>query len=469
MTEPLIGNNLKAERIAAGFETVDELAERAGIDPTWCSYIEDGKVLAGRDDYERLLAALGDIPANRIYERNWRQLTMIDQPPGPPSGMAGPVEMWRNWRDEGHLMMSREELNFFDQQPGPDHEAEVYVNMSCGTQRSPHLLQDTVTVLTALGISFVAAAGPSAGCCGKPIAMNHSEKAYERHRTSRIQRSRAWGATVHVNWCGACQQISTAAAARDELRDGIAHPVREMQLIPFLEERIRELGDSVPWKKEVHRRVLAEGHPGHGNVHLHSQRMIPKLLSMVPGVRVTGFYDGWWEDSPCATFGLEGSRPPAWSKRPETAAEMDDHRRRLAADVRARGADTVSCMHFACHQMWSRYAGDALDVTAPISVLAEALDCRHPDRYQEAVRHGDPRRLLEESRPRWQSWGMTEQRATEMAESICTPGSGTKYIVNVAPDEADANSFAMTRRVQAGSYCGGCGNGGCQTHMEPVF
>jgi hypothetical protein len=461
--EPLIANNLKAERIAAGFKTVADLAERAGIDPAWCSSIENGKVLASREEYERLLEALGDIPANRIYDRTWRQLTLIDQAPG--YGMAGVSRMWRQWRDEGHLLMSRNELNYFDQQPGPDHEAEVYVNMSCGTQRSPHLLQDTVSVLRALGVSFVAAAGPGAGCCGKPIFMNKSETAYERHRTSRIERSQAWGATTHVNWCGACQQMSTATAARHELADGIVHPVREVQLIPFLEERVRALGDKVPWKQDLRRRILAEGHPGHSNVHYASQRSIPRLLSMVPGVEVTGFYDGWWELSPCAAFGLEGSPAPAWTERPETPDELEDHRRRLAADIRARGADTVSTMHFTCHQMWSRYASDELDVVHPISVLAEALDCAHPDRYQAAARHGDPQRLLAESRERWLSWGMAEPRAAEMAESLCSFGSGWgKYVVNVTLEEDDTKAYATTRRVNAGSFCGGCGGGGCQVH-----
>lgn len=459
MPEPLIANNLRAERVAAGFETVEELAEKAGIDPTWCAYIEDGEVLASREEYERLLAALGDIPANRIYEGTWRQLTMIDRRPN----MAAQAHLWRAWRDERQLMMSRDELNFYDRHPGLDHDVDVYVNMSCGTQRSPHLLLDTVRVLEALGVSFVAGAGPGAACCGKPIARNSTPEAFERHRTSRIERSQAWGASVHVNWCGGCQQTATAAAARHELTGQGVHPVREVQLIPFLEERVRVLGDKAPWKKDVRRRVLAEGHSGQSNVHYGSQLLIPKLLSMVPGVEVAGLYDGWWELSPCAAFGLEGSPAPAWTERPESHEELEEHRRRLAADVRARGADTVTCMHFACHQMWSRYASDDLDVVHPISVLAEALDCAHPDRYQEAVRHGDAKRLLEESRPRWESWRMSEQRAAEVAEAICTVGSAA----NVGYEEQDAKSYATTRRYQAGSFCGGCGGGGCQTHIEP--
>jgi transcriptional regulator with XRE-family HTH domain len=452
MTEQLISNNVRAERIAAGIETVEELAERAGIDATWCSHIEDGRVLPTRDEYERLLAALGDIPPNRLYKMSWRQLTMIDEFPKSRSDISA---MWRDWRDESRLLMSRDELNYFDRQPGPDHRAQVYVNMSCGTQRSPHLLQDTVGVLEALGVDFIAAAGPGAGCCGKPLALSGQDGAFERHREGRIARSVDWGASVHVNWCGACQQTSTASAARLELADGIVHPVREIQLLPYLEETVRELGDRVPWKREARRRVLAEGHEI-SNVHADMHDAIPRLLAMVPGVEVVGKYDGWSELSPCAATAREGSPPPAWTQRPETPQEMADHRARLAADVRARGADTVACSHQSCHQQWSRYASDQLAVLHPVSVLAEALDCAHPDRFQAAVQHGDPRRLVDESRPRWQSWGLTEERAAEVAGSICDNAWRTQYM-----KEINATS------VEAGRSCpGGCG--GCQRHSAPT-
>jgi Fe-S oxidoreductase len=460
--QQLIANNLRAERIRAGFESVEELAERAGMDATWCSYIEEGRVLATSEELDLLLAALGGIPGSRIYEQTWRQLTLSKDPGYVMDTIA---KMWRAWRDESHLLMSREEINFYDRSPGLDHEAEVYVNLSCGTQRSPHLLQDTVSVMEALGVSFVAAAGPGAGCCGKPLFRGGPEGAYERHRTNRIERSQAWGATTHVNWCGACQQTSTAAAARHELLEGVTHPVREIQLIPFLRERVSELGDRVRWKKDVHRRIVAEGHPGMSEVHAGAQRDIAELLSMVPGVEVAGVYDGHSVLSPCATFGLEGSRPPEWTQRPETSTEREDHRRRLAAEIHGRGADTVSCMHQTCHQKWSRYASDELTVAHPVSVLAEALGCAHPDRFQEAVRHGDPQRLLDEARPRWEAWGITEARATELAESIC--GMSADDFVPLRDIEDDPESYAMQRRMSAGLSCGG-GCGGCTTHSVPV-
>src|SRR5262245_9130865 len=112
MAEPLIVNNVKAERLAAGIGTVADLAERAGIDPSWCAYIEEGLVLPTADEYRRLLAALGDIPAARLYPRAWRQLTKVDGLAG--GSIAGTARMWKTWHDESHMLMSQDELNYFD-------------------------------------------------------------------------------------------------------------------------------------------------------------------------------------------------------------------------------------------------------------------------------------------------------------------------------------------------------------------
>lgn len=62
-------NRLEDERAAAGIKTQRELAEMAGIDASWYSRIESGRVLATRDELEKLATALGDIPLSRIYDR----------------------------------------------------------------------------------------------------------------------------------------------------------------------------------------------------------------------------------------------------------------------------------------------------------------------------------------------------------------------------------------------------------------
>ncbi|MGH9245974.1 MAG: heterodisulfide reductase-related iron-sulfur binding cluster [Acidimicrobiales bacterium] len=419
-----------------------ELAARADIDPAWYVHIEAGRVLPTNDELGRLTTVLGGIPSSRLYVLNYRQVIGEGTDYGSVSGFGGTFRMWS---DICHMLVTPEELTWFERQPGLDHRVDVFMNMSCGTQNTPHLLLDTVSVLDTLGVSFVAAAG-TAACCGKPFRSNGRTDLGERMSVAHRDRSRAWGAQVHVNWCTACQVTSTVAAARRELVDGVEHPVREVQVLTFLDERIRELGDRVPWKKEVRRRVLAEGHAAWSPVHREAHEAVARLLALVPGVEVVGFYDGFSDDSPCTARGREpDSSPPAWVRQPQTPELISAHRTRLADQAQSRGADTISCQHQGCHLIWSRYASERLEVRHAVSILAEALGCVHPDRFQAAARLGSPEEFVAQTRSIWQSWGMSEDRALELAQSISDP---------TFADQAVNRS------------CGG--DGPCQNHLIPI-
>jgi transcriptional regulator with XRE-family HTH domain len=414
---PPIPNGIEAERIAHGIETRQELAERADLDPLALAQIEAGRVLPTRDELDRLVAAFDDLPADRLYSMSWRQIIGAHRSDETPSDRS---RMFRDWSDRGHMLVARNELTWFERQPTTEGPVDAYVNLSCGTQLTPHLLLDTVAVLRALDVRFVAAAGPTA-CCGKPFRAMGRQDVGERHARARLERSQSWGASVHVNWCTACQQTSTAAAARRDVDHGVEHPVREVQVLSFVEERVRQLGDAVPWKRTVHRRVLAEGHPELSPIHREAQLASARLLGLIPGVTVAGLYDGRSEESPCAHRGRDSGSSPAWMNEPETPERIQAHRDRLADRAAALGADTVSCQHQGCHQAWSRYASDRLQVRHAISILADALGCDHPDRYQAAVRLGDPLAFMEQVRPAWESWGMSNDRALELAQAMCDP------------------------------------------------
>jgi hypothetical protein len=85
------------------------------------------------------------------------------------------------------------------------------------------------------------------------------------------------------------------------------------------------------------------------------------------------------------------------------------------------GADTVSCQHQDCHLLWSYYASERLSVIHGVSVLAEALGVEHPDRYQGAARLADPEAVLEQTRPIWSAWDMTEDEARGHAYELADP------------------------------------------------
>jgi transcriptional regulator with XRE-family HTH domain len=402
-------NRLAEERLAAGFAVPADLAARAGIDPSLYEVMEAGRLLPTKPELDRLCDALGGVPADRLYRVD--MLQQMGAAAGYDFGTARNVIEVN--RGPQRLFVAKEEVTWLERREVPDHKVDVLLSMSCGTLASPHLLLDTVADASALGLNFVATAGP-AGCCGKPYLGLGQPEAGEAFSQGKIRYARAIGADTTVVWCTADQQTALNLAAHRRYRSGVEHPVREMQILGFLEERVRELGDRVPWKREVRRRVLAEGHREYSNVHTLALEAQAKLLSLIPGVEMVGTYDGSVDDvSPCAGRSRPKSRGP-W--KPDTTPEEVQQRRvKLAEVLASRGADTIACQHQGCHQLWGRYASERVAVRHAVSILAEALGCAHPDRAQAAAQLGDADAVVEQTRPVWQTWGMSEDEARTLA------------------------------------------------------
>ena len=407
-------NNIKAERERAGFATLAELSERASIDLATYEAIEDGRILPTTEEFERIRGALGGIDQSRLYRISFLQLMGVD----PKYSKMAPAKLIRAVGGAKELLVAKDELTWQERRVKPDEPVEVFLALSCGTQAAPHLLLDTISVFEALGVSYYAAAGP-AGCCGKPYVANRMSTVGDAWSREKTHFALEIGAEQIVSWCTACQQNATILAARRSVTAGTTHPIRESQTLTFLKERILEMGDRVPWKREVKRKVLAEGHDRTSPVHAAALEAEVALLNAIPGIEVVDTYDGFTPDSPCAYAAREESYG-TWRK-DETPEDVVAHRAELAAMVRARGADTVACQHQGCHQAWSRYASDALAVKHPVSIVAEALGVDHPDRYQAAARIGDPKEIVEQTRPVWTTWGISEERALELAKLVADP------------------------------------------------
>jgi Fe-S oxidoreductase len=418
MSERVIApNRLREERESAGYPTPEALASRAGIAPDVYRAIEDGQILPDQREFERLREALGGIAADRLYVMNFRQLLGVE---GYVRGKQNFGELFASKRGAERLLVAREDVRWADERPSPrpDQPVDVFLSMSCGTQESPHLLLDTLAVCDALGVTYVAAAG-AAGCCGKPYVASGHEDIGEKWITSKMQRAVATGAKAQVNWCTACQNTSELAAARRGVLDGTVHPIREVQLLTYFEERLRELGDRVPWKAAPKRRVLAEGHIQYSPIHAEAGSANERLLALIPGVESVQFYDGFNAESPCGGRARETSQGP-WTA-PKTTEEIKRRRVELAEMAAARGADTIACQHQGCHQIWGRYASDGLRVQHAVSILAEALGCAHPDRHQAAVRLATAEEVVAQTRPIWSTWGMSETEALGLAKSLADP------------------------------------------------
>jgi len=335
-----------------------------------------------------------------------------------------PAALYRLQDQPARLLVAKDEVRWMTRAAEPDRTVEVFLLLGCGARGLPHLLLDSVAVLEALGVSFVAGAGQQF-CCGNPYRPDRLDAA-DRLTASSIDRMTAWGAKSLVHWCTACQLTFGAWSRGDDevwsggrsmplqARRGPQDAVENIHIHTFIERRLRELGDRVAWKNEVRARVLVEGHPELTEVHDVARSTGARMLEHVPGVEVLGYVD------PPAVF----TRPGSNCSNALTGLTVHDVQRiraDLAAQARARGADTVSCQHHNCHRTWSRFASERLAVKQCVSIVAEALGVASPDRHQSFALLGDAEAVVEQAAPIWRSWGLTRDDAGALARDIFDP------------------------------------------------
>jgi transcriptional regulator with XRE-family HTH domain len=426
-TSIIAPNQLAKERLAAGITEPQTLALRAGIDPAEYAYIEAGRLVPSADQFRRLQTALGDIPAERLYDGGIRQImgvvnyvAAIDQPSGVMEWVKGPMQ----------LFVARDEVTWMHEtRKIPDEPVEAFFSLSCGTRAMPHLLLDAIASAKALGIKFVAASG-AGGCCGKPYLAKGKAEAGEAFTLSKLQYAASIGATTTVMSCHACQQTAAITTARRDFSGKEQPAMRQLWMGTYFAEKLAELGDRVPWKRRVSRRVLLDRHDTQTGVLSTLSDDMARLLASIPGVEVVGDLEGeLLALRPCTATGADRGASGLAARPQWVPSERDPRERtakvaRLADLATARGADTVASTHFSCHQMWGRYASDRLAVRHPVSILAEALGCEHPDRAQAANHLGDPVEVVRQTRPIWQTWGITEERALELASDSVYPTTG---------------------------------------------
>jgi hypothetical protein len=220
-----------------------------------------------------------------------------------------------------------------------------------------------------------------------------------------VARRLKWGARTTVHWCTSCEQTFTDGTRRAELRAPAESRMRDVQILTYLDEVLRDRGDRIPWKKRVHARVLVGRVDIGPTIRIASTR-VAELLTLIPGVDVVGFID---------LGDLQRQEMP------KSREGVRVRREELAAQVRARGADTISFSHFSTQRILNHFASDAVAIRNPISILAEALGCEHPDRHQAAVRLGDPEKVVDQLRPVWSSWDMSEDEARRIATRLVNP------------------------------------------------
>jgi Fe-S oxidoreductase len=310
------------------------------------------------------------------------------------------------------LQVAREEMTWHDRYATPDRPVDVLLNLSCGAQFTPHLMLEAVDVFEALGVSFAAVAGRQF-CCGRVYHRIQSPDLGDRMAAAAITRMASYRPRVTVQWCASCRDhfhdVSLKQHKVDFLHTHYTH---------YLADLIEGLGDRVPWKQDVRARVMIHAHQGE---HPERDKDLPSVLrifSRLPGVEVVGDVRAPALGAPCGMItGTNNSRLATMIGSAQYAEVQAD----LQAQADALGADTLACLYHACSREWGKFASDRLPARHYISIVAEALGCAHPDRFQAYWRLGNAGRVVERARPIWESWGIHEAEARRLADKFFNP------------------------------------------------
>jgi hypothetical protein len=314
-------------------------------------------------------------------------------------------------RESKSLLVRREDLRWIETFAEPDRPVEALLAFGCAVQHTPHLMLEATAVFDVLGIDYVAVTGRQF-CCGRPFQrLGGSDEAADRISAKSYERFVRYQPQTTVQWCGACTiQYQDVISKQTDAPFDVVHVTR------YVAERLRELGDAVPFKYEVPTRFAIHAHDGHPQQRTDLSYIL-EILEMIPGVDYAGAIQPPSAGSPCDLTG-----PTAVS----VLNTLDSTQYRLAVaelegQARALRADTVVTAYHKCQMEWSKFSSRRLGVREWMSVLAEALGVGYADRFTTYWHLGDPAEIVERARPEWQSWGLTEQEALEAATRHFVP------------------------------------------------
>ncbi len=306
-------------------------------------------------------------------------------------------------RDFKQLMIPAGETPWVDQYTQPVHPVDVVLYLGCNILRTAHLAYEVVDVFQALGVSFTAVGGPRF-CCG---IVNH--RAGDVSGASRLFQAtaaklRSYGAKQVVIWCPTCQ-----LRFEEIIPEGKASRLPITHVTEFLAKQTAQL----PFQCDVSARVAVHTHVGKPQRELDAKGAI-RVLQAVPGVEVVGTLSSPDLDYHCSPtlFSQFGS---------ERFRSIRDDLVRKATEL---GADTLVTTYHSCHREWCEVGRADLVVRNYISIVAEALGCARRDYFQEFKKLRNPDAIAALSRPVWETHGLNEEQARELAARHFVPRKG---------------------------------------------
>lgn len=314
---------------------------------------------------------------------------------------------FRSHRDAERFQVSKDEATWMTVHRAPDEPVDMLLSYGCGVQYTPHIKRECAAVLEALGKSFVSVGGPQY-CCGKPYWGTGNTEISARIADTSVERFLQFRPKTMVQWCGACQ-----IQFEDIITKKIGDALPIIHISHYIFQELRTQGDQVRWKQPVDARVLVHSHAKDHDVRRRDRDYIVQILDMIPGAEFVGYLEPLAGGDPCGANGT-------------VRAKLDSEEyRAIQAEVRAQaeaaGATMIVYAQHGCQRDWCKFSFDGVEMHNWMSVLARALGCEMPDRFQEYWHLEDPEEVVQRARPQWESWGWTEEEARELAHKYFVP------------------------------------------------
>ena len=302
-------------------------------------------------------------------------------------------------RDFKQLMIPAGETPWVEQYTPPAHPVDVVLYLGCNILRTAHLAHEVVDVFQALGVSFTAVGGPQF-CCG---IVNH--RAGDVSGAGRLFQAtaaklRSYGAKQVVIWCPTCQLRFEELMQKKMPCFSIIHATA------FLAERSAQFS----FRRDVPARVAIHAHVGKPQREMDTNATI-RVLQAVPGVEVVGTLSSPDLNYQCSPASLAELGPERF-----LSIRAD-----LVHNAEELGADTLVTTYHSCHREWCAVGGAKLAVRNYISIVAEALGCSRRDYFQEFKKLSNPDAITALSRPVWETHGLSEEQAKELAAKCFMP------------------------------------------------
>ena len=315
-------------------------------------------------------------------------------------------DFYRAMVERERLQVARDEVKWTEQHGGDDAKVDVLLNFGCNARQTPHLMREAVAVFETLGIDFAAVAGQQF-CCGKPYSNNGLKDAAKGVVDASVRRMATYHPDRAIQWCSACEM-----QFQDVVIPEIGIRFQSDGLAAFLIEKLDSLGARAPWKKRLANKVVVHGHLGEHRVRDGHPPIAMELLARIPGVEVIGF-------AKTQALNLCDNAGPKIAK--IGTAEYRAAQTELEGYLDEAGADTIVTLYHGCTRELGKFANDRVRVRHYISLVAEALGVSMPDRFSQYWRLADVDKVLEASRPNWESWGIDETEARRLVHRYFIP------------------------------------------------